>query len=127
MKHADISVGLGLKTAGGLPRTLRGRFLVPPFSVLDARQAYWQERKRAWLSIGLRGEIGRGNQLTYHGGRASLPRGAAPTNENDFTKLALFVWRDCFDVPAPFFSKKFELILTTQSCSQTKNIVLFIK
>ena len=89
MKHADIHVGLGLRTAGGLPRTLRGRFLVPPFSVLDARQAYWQERKRAWLSIGLRGEIGRGNQLTYRGGRASLPRGAAPTDENDFREKML--------------------------------------
>ena len=25
------------------------RFTVPPFSVLDARQGYWQERKKAWL------------------------------------------------------------------------------
>ena len=30
---------------------LNKRFIVPPFSVLDARQGYWQERKRAWLAL----------------------------------------------------------------------------
>ncbi len=39
--------------------TLADRFLVPPFSVLDARQGYWQERKRHWLSLGIRSEVGR--------------------------------------------------------------------
>lgn len=35
------------------PKPLSERFLVPPFSVLDARQAYWRTRKRAWReSIG---------------------------------------------------------------------------
>jgi len=36
------------------------RFTFPPFSVLDARQGEWQERKRAWLLMGIRGEEGRG-------------------------------------------------------------------
>lgn len=36
------------------------RFLLPPFSVLDARQGYWQERKRAWLALGIQSELGRG-------------------------------------------------------------------
>lgn len=35
------------------------RFTFPPFTILDARQGEWQERKRKWLSIGLEGEIGR--------------------------------------------------------------------
>ena len=39
--------------------SLADRFLVPPFSVLDARQGYWQERKRAWLSLGIQSELGR--------------------------------------------------------------------
>jgi 16S rRNA G966 N2-methylase RsmD len=42
---------------------LGDRFIVPPFSVLDARQGYWQERKRAWLSLGIQSEIGRGENL----------------------------------------------------------------
>jgi hypothetical protein len=45
--------------------TLADRFIVPPFSVLDARQGYWQERKRAWLALGLKGELGRGDKLTF--------------------------------------------------------------
>lgn len=40
--------------------TLCERFLVPPFSVLDARQGYWQDRKRAWLALGIESELGRG-------------------------------------------------------------------
>jgi hypothetical protein len=35
------------------------RFGVPPFTILDARQGYWLERKRGWLELGLRGELGR--------------------------------------------------------------------
>lgn len=40
--------------------SLSDRFVVPPFSVLDARQGYWQDRKRQWLSIGIESELGRG-------------------------------------------------------------------
>lgn len=39
--------------------TLERRFGVPPFSVLDARQGYWQERKRHWIALGIKGEEGR--------------------------------------------------------------------
>lgn len=39
---------------------LASRFVVPPFSVLDARQGDWQERKRAWLACGIESELGRG-------------------------------------------------------------------
>jgi len=35
------------------------RFTIPPFTILDARSGDWQERKRAWLSIGIKGEEGR--------------------------------------------------------------------
>lgn len=45
--------------------SLSERFLVPPFSVFDTRQAYWQNRKQEWLALGIRSEIGRGEGLTY--------------------------------------------------------------
>jgi hypothetical protein len=38
---------------------LSDRFVVPPFSVLDTRAGYWQDRRRAWLGLGLRSEMGR--------------------------------------------------------------------
>jgi DNA modification methylase len=34
-------------------------FLVPPFSILDARSGFWQQRKAAWLSLGIQSELGR--------------------------------------------------------------------
>lgn len=33
--------------------TLADRFLVPPFTVLDARSGFWQDRKRQWLALGV--------------------------------------------------------------------------
>lgn len=35
------------------------KFLIPPFSVLDSRQGYWQDRKRKWKSLGIDGGAGR--------------------------------------------------------------------
>jgi DNA modification methylase len=35
------------------------RFTWPPFTILDARLAEWQERKRLWSSLGIKGEDGR--------------------------------------------------------------------
>jgi hypothetical protein len=40
--------------------TLADRFGIPPFSVLDARKGWWQDRKRAWIDLGIRSELGRG-------------------------------------------------------------------
>jgi DNA modification methylase len=48
-------------------KTLAERFGVPPFSVLDARQGYWQERKRAWIALGIESELGRGDCITCPG------------------------------------------------------------
>lgn len=38
---------------------LSTRFLVPPFSVLSAREGWWRDRKRLWLSLGIKSEVGR--------------------------------------------------------------------
>ena len=43
--------------------TLREQFLVPPFSVLDTRQGYWQDRKKQWKSIGVNSEEGRNSKM----------------------------------------------------------------
>jgi len=38
-------------TTKNITGTLLSRFIVPPFSVLDTKQGYWQQRKREWLKI----------------------------------------------------------------------------
>lgn len=40
--------------------SLADRFMCPPFSVLNAREGWWQERKRYWRSLGIKSEEGRG-------------------------------------------------------------------
>lgn len=45
--------------------TLAERFMIAPFSVLDARRGWWQDRKRAWLDSGIRSEAGRDELLTF--------------------------------------------------------------
>lgn len=47
--------GAVMKT-GSLAET----FLIPPFTVMNAREGWWQERKAEWLSIGMQSELGRG-------------------------------------------------------------------
>lgn len=42
---------------------LADQFVMPPFSVLDARSGDWQDRKRAWVSLGIQSEVGRGAEL----------------------------------------------------------------
>ena len=66
---ADVADASGLyKTddaegaAGGAeaaPAKLADRFGVPPFSVISARDGWWQDRKRSWLSLGMKSESGR--------------------------------------------------------------------
>jgi DNA modification methylase len=44
-------------------KSLTDRFVVPPFSILDTRQGYWQDRKRAWKALGIKSEAGRKENL----------------------------------------------------------------
>ena len=47
-----------VKDVGTCP-PLADKFLVPPFSVFDTKQGYWQRRKNEWKEIGLQSEVGR--------------------------------------------------------------------
>ena len=56
-----------LLTSGETTEVLGGGLLSEfggmPFSVFDARQGWWQTRKKAWLSLGIKSELGRGENL----------------------------------------------------------------
>lgn len=81
--------------------SLADRFLVPPFSVLSAREGWWQDRKRAWIALGIQSELGRGetllrksneaNDLAYYDKKRAVEKrlGRKMTNEEfarDFYK-----------------------------------------
>lgn len=40
--------------------SLSSEFIIPPFTVFDGRQGYWNKRKRDWINLGIRGDLGRG-------------------------------------------------------------------
>ena len=56
--------------------TLAARFGAPPFTVLDSKQGWWQERKRWWISHGIRSEVGRGENLLKYS--ETVLRGGKP-------------------------------------------------
>lgn len=58
--------------SGGLG-SLVEQFGIPPFSVFSARMGYWQDRKRAWLALGIQSEIGRGDPVKTTGGGSVMP------------------------------------------------------
>jgi hypothetical protein len=58
----------GSETGSGAG-SLAARFGVPPFSVLNAREGWWQDRKQAWIGIGIQSELGRGAPI----GGAPMP------------------------------------------------------
>jgi hypothetical protein len=39
--------------------SLLDKYMVPPFTILDRRQGYWQERARQWKGLGIESELGR--------------------------------------------------------------------
>jgi DNA modification methylase len=46
--------------------SLAERFIAPPFTILDTNKGYWNGRKAAWKSLGIKSEIGReGNLFGY--------------------------------------------------------------
>lgn len=61
--------GAGDAPAGNLSE----RFLIPPFTVMNAREGWWQDRKRWWFGLGIKSELGRGNDASPGGS----PRPAA--------------------------------------------------
>jgi len=98
------SLRSSIETAGAFARPtanrLAERFLVPPFSVLDARQGYWQDRKREWLSLGIRSELGRARNLLKYseeanerGGPRLGPAPNASTPASDSGNDPQFYWK----------------------------------
>lgn len=67
----------------GVPRRadhksiLGEEFMLPPFSVLNAREGWWQERKRKWLALGIQSELGR-KAVPGEGGATAIYRQGRP-------------------------------------------------
>ena len=76
----------GAETGAG---ALAARFMIPPFSVLNAREGWWQQRKSAWLALGIQSELGRGESAVIGGAPMPLDRAKAgkPSAEPGGSKM----------------------------------------
>ena len=52
---------------GSLAGSLSESFGIPPFSVLNAREGWWQSRKKSWLDLGIQSDLGRDDGLLGKG------------------------------------------------------------
>lgn len=60
----DFKLDVAENDPAGSPDAARAKlsdkFMLPPFSVLNAREGWWQERKGYWIALGIKSELGRG-------------------------------------------------------------------
>ena len=66
-------------------RNLVEEFGAPPFSTLDTRQGYWQDRKREWLAFGIKSDIGRDEDLLF-----SIKPRMYDENPSDVSNTSIF-------------------------------------
>jgi DNA modification methylase len=61
----DEAIEEGLEEADEIEEKtkLSDKFGIAPFSILNAREGWWQQRKRSWLSLGIESEVGRKGNL----------------------------------------------------------------
>jgi hypothetical protein len=57
-------------------RSLVALYGVPPFSIFDCKQGYWQQRKAEWIAMGIKSELGRGGDLIAAPGCAYSDKGS---------------------------------------------------
>lgn len=59
---------------------LKVKYGANPFTILDAKDGLWQARKRKWLNLGIKSEVGR-DAKTFHTGNYQDKFGQQPTTE----------------------------------------------
>ena len=99
-------------TAAGVLNT---RFGLPPFTVLDQKGGEWQDRKRAWMRMGIQSEIGRGQDLAFHINKADYDPTASGTVygriqaaiPNYYSQWELAKARERRDIPKAEFEADF--------------------
>lgn len=79
--------GSPIRCKGG---ALAQRFTVPPFSVLNAREGEWQDRKRAWISVGIQSELGRAAVQSSLASARSVQAGCAEEDAESWVTSSIF-------------------------------------
>jgi DNA modification methylase len=96
--------------------SLADRFGAPPLSIIDAKQGYWQDRKRKWLSSGIKSEIGRRNNMLKHNPKIQAQFGMEGKETSIFDPALCEVFYS-------WFSKKEDKILDPFSGGSVRGLV----
>lgn len=59
-------VSYGLIDVETVKSPIEEKFGIPPFSILDTMQGNWRKRVNEWKSLGIKSELGRGDNLTFN-------------------------------------------------------------
>ncbi len=85
----------GEPVVNGHKSVLARTFDYPPFSVLSARDGWWQDRKRQWLALGIQSELGRGGgQPGTSDMNTTNPRGLTWGDSPQITEKGLNFYRN---------------------------------
>ena len=73
-------------------KSLAEKFLVSPFTILDARQGDWLNRKRTWIDLGIQSELGRDGGLVYPEEGFGALEGKSTSIFDPFLCEVLYTW-----------------------------------
>jgi DNA modification methylase len=85
----ELGADLGLDTEARVDaKKLSDRFGIAPFSVFNAREGWWQDRKNTWLSLGIKSEEGRQENLLQFSETAQIASGGTSIFDPVLCELA---------------------------------------
>jgi DNA modification methylase len=91
MEWGDLALPSGdlfefpdLSFDSGEHKSLAERFIIPPLSVFRCSSGYWQERKKAWISLGIQSDKGRNDGMLKNLAELAAKTGAKLPSESIF-------------------------------------------
>jgi DNA modification methylase len=104
----------------GSTASLADKFGIAPFSVLNAREGWWQNRKRAWVGLGIESENGRDIKPTSV--PANLPEGHYLAGKGNNEGGSIFDPTLC-ELAYSWFSPKAGLVLDPFAGGSVRGVV----
>jgi len=115
---------LNLDTDNDDVLSLSDRFGVPPFSIMDTRQGYWQNRKRHWKNkIGINSEKGRDENILGESKQADGDWGSIGGKKMTIAPNASIFDPVIAEIFYSFYSKKEDIILDPFAGGSVRGIV----
>ena len=109
------------KYRDGVNGQLFSNFLIPPFSILSAQSGEWRSRKKEWLDLGIKSEVGR---KKFYGPLEKLQEDKSPDDKsgNSWANTSIFDPVLC-EIAYSWFSKEGDCIIDPFAGGSVRGIV----